>query len=274
MLTDQGYFLDPCQSDRKGGPIGALNPREDEMDQRIAPNRIKPDLGCATCPIRYRAVCARCEQDELSQLESIKAYRRFDAGQTILMAGDDLEHLSSVVEGTAVLTRSLEDGRRQMVGMLLPSDFIGRPGRSTSAYDVTAATDVLLCSFRRQPFERVMEHTPHIGQRMLEMTLDELEAARDWMLLLGRKTARERVASFLVFLMRRSPDGMPRAVIPISREAMAEYLGLTIETVSRQMSALRKAGVITLQGTRSVAASDWEALLEAAGDDGDGGVIS
>jgi CRP/FNR family transcriptional regulator len=93
------------------------------------------------------------------------------------------------------------------------------------------------------------------------------------MLLLGRKTAREKVASFLVFLLRRAEGGELRAVIPISREAMAEYLGLTIETVSRQMSALRKAGIISLHGTRTVEALDWEELLEAAGDDADGGVI-
>jgi CRP/FNR family transcriptional regulator len=243
------------------------------MDQRLSSHGLRVEESCADCPIRHRAICARCETDELAELETIKMYRRHAAGEVVVMAGDPLDFLSSVVEGTAVLTRSLEDGRRQMVGMLLPSDFIGRPGRATSPYDVTAVSDLLLCSFKRGPFERLMSRTPHIGQRMLEMTLDELDSARDWMLLLGRKTAREKVASFLVFLLRRAEGGELRAVIPISREAMAEYLGLTIETVSRQMSALRKAGIISLHGTRTVEALDWEELLEAAGDDADGGVI-
>jgi CRP/FNR family transcriptional regulator len=243
------------------------------MDQRLSHQSLRIEERCEDCPIRHRAICARCETDELAELEAIKMYRRHAAGEAVLMAGDPLDYLSSVVEGTAVLTRSLQDGRRQMVGMLLPSDFIGRPGRATSPYDVTAVTDVLLCSFRRAPFERLMSRTPHIGQRMLEMTLDELDAARDWMLLLGRKTARERVASFLVFLLRRAEGGELRATIPISREAMAEYLGLTIETVSRQVSALRKDGTIALHGARTVEALDWEGLLEAAGDDADGGVI-
>ena len=133
---------------------------------------------CADCPIRHRAVCARCESDELEQLEQIKYYRSFEAGQAVVWAGDSMDFVASVVTGIATLSQTMEDGRRQMVGLLLPSDFIGRPGRATSAYDVTAATDTVMCCFRKKPFEDMMLRTPHIGQRLLEMTLDELDAAR------------------------------------------------------------------------------------------------
>lgn len=126
-----------------------------------------------------------------------------------------------------------------------------------------------------------MNKTPHIAQRLLEMTLDELDAAREWMLVLGRKTAREKIASLLSIIARRDVSlhmgtaGGPLVFdLPLTREAMADYLGLTLETVSRQISALRKDGVIVLEGKRHVTVPDFDRLMEEAGDDGDGGMLA
>ena len=235
---------------------------------------------CGDCPIRHRAVCARCETDELSRLEQIKYYRSFQAGQTIIWSGDRMEFVGSVVTGIATLTQTMEDGRRQMVGLLLPSDFVGRPGRATAAFDVTAITDLVMCCFRKKPFEEMMSSTPHIAQRLLEMTLDELDAAREWMLILGRKTAREKIASLIAIIARRDAvlhlrraAGHLSVDLPLTREEMADYLGLTLETVSRQISALKKDGVISLTGNRHVTIPDLDRLLEEAGDDSDGGML-
>ncbi|GAA5077797.1 Crp/Fnr family transcriptional regulator [Roseibacterium beibuensis] len=239
-----------------------------------------PQEQCAECPIRHRAVCARCESDELEKLESIKYYRSYEAGQTIVWAGDKMDFVASVVHGVASLTQTMEDGRRQMVGLLLPSDFLGRPNREAAHYDVTATTDVQLCCFRRVPFLEMLDTTPHVSQRLLEMTLDELDAAREWMLLLGRKTAREKIASFLTIIARREPSfqntvgvGQVAFDLPLTREAMADYLGLTLETVSRQMSGLKRDGVIRLEGKRHIVIPDFEVLMDETGDDSDGGVL-
>ena len=235
---------------------------------------------CSDCPIRHRAVCARCDQDELNRLEQIKYYRSFQAGQTIIWSGDRMDFVGSVVSGIASLTQTMEDGRRQMVGLLLPSDFVGRPGRPTAAFDVTATTDVVMCCFRKKPFETLIAETPNIAQRLLEMTLDELDAAREWMLLLGRKTAREKIASLISIIVRREATlhkrktaGMLTVDLPLTREEMADYLGLTLETVSRQISGLKKDGVISLEGNRHVSIPDIDRLLEEAGDDTDGGML-
>lgn len=235
---------------------------------------------CAECPIRHRAVCARCEVDELEKLDAIKFYRTFSAGQTIAVRGDEMDTVSSVVSGTATLSRVMEDGRTQIVGLLLPSDFIGRPGRRTLQYDVVAVSAVTLCCFRRLPFEALVGETPHIAERMLEMALDELDAAREWMLLLGRKTAREKVASFLLLIHRRNlrpddeiPSGDFRLELPLTREVMATYLGLTIETVSRQLTALRRDGIIDAEGKKVIVVKDFGALMMESGDDDDGGVL-
>ena len=238
-------------------------------------------MECGDCPIRHRAVCARCETDELSTLEQMKYYRNYQAGQTIIWSGDRMDFVATVVTGIATLTQTMEDGRRQMVGLLLPSDFVGRPGRMTAAYDVTATTDVVMCCFRKKPFEEMMRKTAHIAERLLEMTLDELDAAREWMLLLGRKTAREKIASLIAIIARRHASlhlrqtgGCMVVDLPLTREEMADYLGLTLETVSRQISALKKDGVISLEGKRLVTIPDFDLLLEEAGDDSDGGMLA
>jgi CRP/FNR family transcriptional regulator len=112
------------------------------------------------------------------------------------------------------------------------------------------------------------------------MTLDELDVAREWMLLLGRKTAREKIASLLAIVARRdaglkmkAPQGKIVVDLPLTREAMADYLGLTLETVSRQISALKRDGVIELEGKRHVVIPDFDRLVEEAGDDSDGGIV-
>lgn len=231
-------------------------------------------IRCGDCPIRHRAVCSTCEPDELAVLDQIKTYRSYASGETIAWAGDRLSTVGSVVRGVVTLSSTLPDGRRQMVGLLLPGDFLGRPGRSKVDFEVTAAAETTLCTFRREAFERLLLSNPHLERRLMEMTLDELNAAREWMLLLGRKTARERVASLFVIMARRDAalkppaagDG-PRFPLYITREAIANYLGLTVETVSRQITGLRRDGLIRLEESRVVHVPDLARLAAESGDD-------
>ena len=201
-------------------------------------------IQCGSCPIRHRAICARCDDDELAVLEKIKNYKTFEAGQPINWRGDDLAHFSSIVSGIATLTRTM--------------------------------TDVTLCRFERRPFESLVAEVPHISQRMMEMALDELQAAREWMVLLGRKTAREKIATFLEMIVRRSSAPGERVhhyALPLTREEIADFLGLTLETVSRQLTKLKKDGIVDFVNRRDFVVKDLSALHDASGDDADGGVI-
>ncbi len=232
---------------------------------------------CSKCPICHSAVCAECDADELAILEGVKSYRTYAPGAVMASTGETLDHLSSLVTGCATMSRTLEDGRRQAVGLLLPADFIGRPGRAQSLYDIEAVSEVTLCRFERVQFERLVRETPHIAARLLTMTLDELDAAREMAVTLGRKTAREKIASFLVSLARRQSaskkNGAPSSPVvvhlPLSRQAVADHLGLTIETVSRQLTQLRKAGLIKLIDSRDISIPDFERLRTEAEDDSD-----
>ena len=156
-----------------------------------------PDLSsvpekCASCPIRHQAVCSYSSPSELLKLDAAKFYRDYRAGQTIVSEGQATKSLGSLVTGVVSLHKTMEDGRRQMVGLLFPSDFIGRALRPIAHYDAIAVTDVKMCLFHRSQFEKILSESQPLERRLLEMTLDELDAARDWMLLLGRKTATEK----------------------------------------------------------------------------------
>lgn len=236
---------------------------------------------CTDCPIRHRAVCSYCGPRELEFLSAIKSYRTFKPGEEIVAMGERTDFLGSVVEGCVSLSRIMSDGRRQMVGLLFPSDFIGRPMRPEAPFDAIAVSEVRLCIFSRSRFESMLRETPVLEQRLLEMTLDELDSAREWMVLLGRKTAKEKIASFFAIAARRLASVRQVALedgvsldLPLTREDMADYLGLTIETVSRQISALKKEGLIDMKDARRLTIPDYGALLEMAGEDDDGGMIA
>lgn len=228
-------------------------------------------IRCLDCTIRLRAVCANADTLALAELERIKRYRSYASGQVIASTGDEPSVVGSVVEGVAHISTLLPDGRRQMVGLLLPSDFVGRPGRSRIDYDIVAATPVTLCTFRKPDFERLLGSNPTIERRLLDMTLDELDAARDWMTLLGRKSARERVASLVLMMARRDaalagadPATGQRVPLRLTRQAIADYLGLTIETVSRQFGSLARDGLVSLGAQRTLEILDLPGLEAAS----------
>ena len=235
---------------------------------------------CATCGVRRKAVCAYCSAPELRVLDGMKSYRDFQPGDEIAAAGEESTYVGTIVKGVVSLSKTMIDGRRQMVGLLFASDFIGRPFRPTAPFDAVAVTPVRICRFKRKSFEKLCRDSNNLEQRLLEMTLDELDASREWMLLLGRKSAREKLASFLAILARRAsglseltPENGVTVELPLTREQMSEYLGLTIETVSRQFSQLKKEGVITLHSAREVTVVDFARLLDASGDESDGDAL-
>ena len=241
------------------------------MQSFALPNGRVSHVRCGDCPIRDRAVCAYCDGDELATLDAIKTYREYPAGREVMSVGERSPFVGSIVRGVVKLIKTLPDGRSQMVGLLFPGDFIGHPKRTCAEFDAVAAIDTTLCLFQRGPFEQLLQETPHLEERLLDMTLNELDAARDWLLLLGRKTARERIATFLLTLARRASGGGPVTApvtfdLPLSRGEMAEYLGLTIETVSRHMTRLRADGVIGFDSAKAATILDAQVLAVEAGD--------
>lgn len=228
---------------------------------------------CGSCPIRFQAMCSRCNGDELAMLDKMKSYRTFAKGEAIAYVGEELRYFGTLVSGIAEISQGLEDGRRQIMGILMPSDFVGWPYRRISQFDVNAVSEVVMCRFDMVSFERLVEQVPSLGSRLLEMTMDELDAARAWMMVLGQKTAREKMASLMYIIALRNVsfklDDMVSEVafeLPLTRKQIADYIGLTLETVSRQISALKSSGIIAIEGQRHIIIKDPIALHAEAGD--------
>lgn len=216
------------------------------------------------------------DEAQIRRLAQIAHRKKIPAGQTIMSDETPADFFANVISGAVKLTKTLPDGRQQIVGLLFAPDFLGRAFSKSNPYTAEAATDVEICTFPHVAFERLVAEYPDLQQRLFLHTLDELDAARDWMLLLGRKTAEEKVASFLLMLAKRSllmgcqhtaPAEKATFELPLTRADMADFLGLTIETVSRQLTRLKTANVIKLNSNRLIAVPDIARLAQVAGQD-------
>ena len=220
---------------------------------------------CRKCPARAKSVCAGLGIDGLDRLAGLVSQQLLMAGETLIQEGDEASHVFTISAGSMKIFKLLPDGRRQVTGFLFQGDFLGLAFDGSYTYSAAALTDTTLCRFAKRQFENLVDDHATMERRLRAMASNELAAAQDQMVLLGRKTAVERVASFLLGLIRRQErlgrDG--KAVrLTMTRNDIADYLGLTIETVSRTMTGFRTDGVVELDGPTLVRVRD-RARIEA-----------
>ena len=229
------------------------------------------DQGCVNCHVRHLTICGAFEVDELKHLEPLVGHRDLEPGQALFDEDDDSSHAYNLVEGTVRLYKLLPDGRRQITGFAIAGDFLGLSSRGHYAYSAEAISPVVLCRFKRADLQRLFSKFPAMEHRVLAMANDELVAAQDQMLLLGRKTPMEKVASFLLALSKRLERiGRRGGELPLAmtRADIADYLGLTVETVSRTFSKLKASKIIALPSPDRVQLLDRRKLeTVAAGDE-------
>lgn len=228
---------------------------------------------CQACAIRNRAICADLDSTEITALNDIGRRRQLKAGEQLLWEGEEAVLVANVIEGVLKLSNFTADGKEQILGLVYPSDFLGRPFGQTTPYGVEALTDSLVCVFERKDFDRFATEHPRLQHKLLERTLAELDRTRRWMLLLGRMSAEQKLASFLLESADRfaAPDcsagaapGAEIMTLPLSRQQIADILGLTIETVSRQFTRMKNEGLIDLPSRREVTILDRESLEDRA----------
>ncbi len=178
--------------------------------------------------------------------------------------GDTVERVYQVVTGAVRLTRLLEDGRRQVIAFGYPGDVIGFPAGGRHHTDCDALVDTKLRSFSRSALERG-DGDQDLHEALLHAALREISAMQDHFMMLGRKSAAEKVASFLLVITERYGEALGayrQITLPMARSDIADFLGLTTETVSRTFTMLRKAGMIALDGAQTVVVLDPQALRE------------
>lgn len=221
---------------------------------------------CIACEARHRGVCGALSSQQLVTLNTQSTRTLVEAGVELLGESQRTESYANIISGVVKLSKMMADGRQQIVGLQFAPDFLGRPFRPDSGITADAATQVNLCRFPRSMLDRMVQDTPELEHRLLEQALKELDEARDWMLTLGRKSASEKVASFLYLIATHiNPERDAGSVsfdLPLTRSDIADFLGLTIETVSRQMTRLRKDQVIKIRNNRHVEVADIRRLAE------------
>jgi CRP/FNR family transcriptional regulator len=222
---------------------------------------------CAACSVRQLTICAALAADELSELSAIMSSVELGPGDPLFHEADEADYVFNVTAGMMKIYKLLPDGRRQVTGFLFPGDFLGLANQGEYAYSGEAVGPATLCRFPRRKLETLLERFPQLERRLLGMASNELAAAQEQMLLLGRKTAREKIASFLLMLSRRAQrrgqKGNPVNVL-MSRTDIGDYLGLTTETVSRTFTQLKSAGTITLLAAGKVQVDSLESLEDLA----------
>jgi len=217
---------------------------------------------CSDCAVRDRSLCGSLSDKELRALNQLGRRRRLVRGETLIWAGDESAICANLLSGVMKLSVSTADGREQTVGLLYPADFVGRPYADRADFTVTALGDTELCVFPRKPFEQVLEDHADMERLLLRRTLAALDEARDRMLALARLSASEKVAGFLLDMADRAGGCRATAFgpatfdLPLTRGEMAEALGMSIETVSRQLTRLKDKGAIALHGARGVTIRD------------------
>ncbi|HEV7251699.1 MAG TPA: Crp/Fnr family transcriptional regulator [Mesorhizobium sp.] len=255
------------QSKSAPRPRGTDAPAERRLDVHSAP---VPVL-CASCEARHRGICGALDPDQLVALSRTAIKHKAGENEELVGEAEPVERYSNILSGVVKLTKTLADGRQQIVGLQFAPDFLGRPFKGEGTVNAEAATDVALCSFPRRALERMMAEQPELEHRLHQQTLRELDQAREWMLTLGRKTAAEKLASFLLMIARNiDPTADPgrtsaRFELPLTRADIADFLGLTIETVSRQITKLRTEGVIRVENNRLVTVESLARLERRAG---------
>lgn len=225
---------------------------------------------CVSCEVRHRGACGVLPPEKLLQLAKHSSKQQFESQQEIQGEGEKVERYATILKGIVKLSKLAPDGRKQIVGLQFAPDFLGRPFARESGITVEATTDVRICSFPRAVLDDIVQQSPELKQKLLDQTLRELDEARDWMLTLGRKNASEKLATFLCLLANNlDPEhgqgaGAVTFDIPLTRSEIADFLGLTIETVSRQITHLRKAGFIHLDNNRTITITDLQRLRSLA----------
>jgi CRP/FNR family transcriptional regulator len=216
-------------------------------------------------------MCAAVDFEHLGLLEQIVSHRHYTPGQTIFVEGDPAEYVYNLSSGDVRLYKLLADGRRQITGFLRSGDFLGLVKQEAYAYGAEAIDNVVLCCMRVIDLERLLRELPAVRDRLLDMSRDELAAVQEQMLLLGRKSAREKVLSFLLLRAQQDYDRDEEETavldLPMSRIDIADYLGLTIETVSRTFTALKEEGLIELPSAQHVVLPNLDAVEAAASAD-------
>ena len=215
---------------------------------------------CATCPVRDSAACAALTPEERAELAAAGRFVFLKRGETLFAAGDESDRCATLVEGALKVTSFDREGTERILALVHPAGFVGELFTPFAHHDVVALTNSRLCLFGRGEFEAALHRYPALAETLLRRAREDLYETRELMALMGRRSADAKVAGLLLAFARAASDSTcnrtRRFELPLTRGEMAGLLGLTIETVSRQLTTLEREGVIRRRGPRGIELAD------------------
>jgi CRP/FNR family nitrogen fixation transcriptional regulator len=203
----------------------------------------------------------------VAALQSIGTVLKFKRNAAVFNQGDSARHVYKVISGAIRTCRVLVDGRRQIADFYLPGDFFGLDWQGEHGFTAEAIADAVVVSYPRAQLELIAETQVAVQKLLMSLLCKGLSATQNHVVMLGRQTAQERLAWFLLSIMGRSDDDA-NLDLPMSRLDVADYLGLTIETVSRGISQFKRQRFITVSGTHKVTLNNVAALEAIASGEG------
>jgi len=211
---------------------------------------------CVGCPVRDRAACAVLSPEERAELAGAGRIVELQRGETLFAAGDDSDSCATLIDGALKITSFDREGTERILALVHPAGFVGELFTPFAHHDVVALADSRLCVFGRVAFEAALRQYPALAQTLLRRASEDLYETRALMELMGRRNADAKVAGLLLAFSRAASEspchGASTFDLPLTRADMAGLLGLTIETVSRQLTALERDGTIRRNGARGI----------------------
>ncbi|MGH1419601.1 MAG: Crp/Fnr family transcriptional regulator [Hyphomicrobiaceae bacterium] len=230
---------------------------------------------CLNCAVRNVGICGALTDEQLSDFHRIGQWRTYQPGERFFSSQEDEPFVGAIHKGTAKVTKTLLDGRSQIVGLLFPPNCCGQTLSVDNAYLIEALTRIEICIFKLASFQQMAMKYPGLNGRLLKQALEDLDAAQDWMVLLGQKSAEERVASFFLRMSKQPTtfinDDINVAAKPgyfrlqLGRQDMSDCIGLNYDTVCRHISTLKKRNLIAFDGPNYFRVLDMENLVKLAG---------
>lgn len=196
--------------------------------------------------------------EQIRNVSKIGTRRVVDLGSTIVFEGELSSNFLIIIDGVAVLAKTLRDGRRQIVGLKFAPGIITPPS-ATRPMHITAATKLEICLIPSSVMDELVRESHELAIEVIKSISDDLEQSREWLLAIGRKSAVERLASFLMIIARWQYGGLQdgfRLSLPVSRADLSDFLALTIETTSRTLSRLRRMRVIEVENVQTIVVLD------------------
>ena len=202
---------------------------------------------CTLCKVRTYSFCRCLSEDKLKLFSNISFEKNFSNKENIFIQNDPSMHLYNITEGNVKIYQLLDDGRIQIIGFLYPGDFFGSYRNNKYNYCAEAIGDLKTCVFDQKILDKYLDENPVLAKELLNQTSYELTLAQDRLTVIGKLNAIERIGKFILNISeQRNRIGWQNNPIslPMTRQDIADYLGLTIETVSREFSNLKLNNVI------------------------------